>query len=480
MQKSLFFMKTLRCTAGELYDTHKGTLALDFGGAGSGKDWVFAPFDLKIVHIDKAANTVFFQSLEEVEAPGYVGYISGRFAHCDDDDLPAVCKVGEVIYQGEPFYMEGGKAGGVNGKYATHVHAVFASGRLLSPYWYNVGNGNYALRTDGDQLHIYDAVFVPEDVPIVATNDYKDAYPWQRISKEEEKEEEKKMNIALFWEDDDYKLTAFEGDGLASISSALKKAQDFGDVRAISGGPFFDGSTILGRLQGVNCNRTHDQNLFDVAIDVNGMAHRGKLASWEFQDNVQFGFTPRMMLIAGGVYSNESGGAIKPFADTYADHFLFVVQDWSNRLGLGITRQRVTVAALRDFFLKEQMQYLWLCDGGGSTQLIGDGETIAPEGTSRKLPAFFVLIKEKEAPEPEPEPAGETMVFRCIKGSTSKGYPLRSSAPSGPIVGYLKPGDFVKVVDILNKGKNQYTSSAEPWCLTDGGLWFSFDKNYFE
>ena len=31
-------MKTLRCTAGELYDTHKGTLALDFGGDGSWKD----------------------------------------------------------------------------------------------------------------------------------------------------------------------------------------------------------------------------------------------------------------------------------------------------------------------------------------------------------------------------------------------------------------------------------------------------------
>lgn len=475
MQKSLFFMKTLRCTAGELYDTHKGTFALDFGGAGGGKDWIFAPFDLKIVHIDKAANTVFFQSLEEVEAPGYVGYISGRFAHCDDDDLPAVCKVGEVIYQGEPFYMEGGKAGGVNGKYATHVHAVLASGRLIYPYWYDVGNGNFAMKSDGQPLHIYDAVFVPDDVEIVKTSDYKDDYPWRR--------EGKKMDIEIFWEDENYKLTAIESGDPISIEKA--DFSSFGDVAALAGGPFFinqsgtEYGTILGRLQGLNCNRTTDQAFFDVAIDENDVAHRGRLASWEYQ-NARFGFSPRMMLIAGGVYSNESGGAIKPFADTYADHFLFVVQDWSNRLGLGITRQRVTVAALRDFFLKEQMQYLWLCDGGGSTQLIGDGETIAPEGTSRKLPAFFVLIKEKEAPEPEPEPTGETMVFRCIKGSTSKGYPLRSSAPSGPIVGYLRPGDEVKVVDIQNKGKNQYTAAAEPWCLTDGGLWFSFDKGYFE
>ena len=86
-------------------------------------------------------------------------------------------------------------------------------------------------------------------------------------------------------------------------------------------------------------------------------------------------------------------------------------------------------------------------------------------------------------PEPTPEPkpeVTETMVFECTKASTSKGYPLRSSAPSGAVVDYLQPGEKVKVVDIQNKGKNQYTSAAEPWCLTDWGLWFAFDKDYFK
>ena len=71
MQKALFFMDILRCTAGEDYTTHKGTYALDFGGSDGGKDLVFAPFDLKIKQISRVANTVFFESLEKVETPTF-------------------------------------------------------------------------------------------------------------------------------------------------------------------------------------------------------------------------------------------------------------------------------------------------------------------------------------------------------------------------------------------------------------------------
>ena len=107
--------------------------------------------------------------------------------------------------------------------------------------------------------------------------------------------------------------------------------------------------------------------------------------------------------------------------------------------------------------------------------------------TGRALPNVLTFYKtEQPDPDPQPDPdvpvipAGQTMIFKCTKASTSKGYPLRKSAPSGTIVSYLQPGENVKVVDIQNKGKNQYTSAAEPWCLTDYGLWFAYDKDYFE
>ena len=91
MQKALFFMQTLRCTAGEEYSTHKGTYALDFGGSDGGKDLIYAPFDLKIKKIDKAANTVFFESLEKVDTPTFTDYVCGRFAHCNDADMLSNC-----------------------------------------------------------------------------------------------------------------------------------------------------------------------------------------------------------------------------------------------------------------------------------------------------------------------------------------------------------------------------------------------------
>ena len=190
MQKALFFMAVLRCTAGEDYATHKGTYALDFGGKDGGKDLVFAPFDLKVKKIDKAANTVFFESLEKVETPTFTDYVCGRFAHCNDADMLPNCYTGAVIKQGEAFYREGGRGSWIAGKFASHVHAVFARGHLTGAYWYDVGNGNYSMLSTGGKQHIYDVLFVPDDVQIVKTNDYKDSYPWRRTSRKEDEKVE--------------------------------------------------------------------------------------------------------------------------------------------------------------------------------------------------------------------------------------------------------------------------------------------------
>ena len=45
------------------------------------------------------------------------------------------------------------------------------------------------LSTGGKQ-HIYDVLFVPDDVQIVKTNDYKDSYPWRRTSRKEDEKVE--------------------------------------------------------------------------------------------------------------------------------------------------------------------------------------------------------------------------------------------------------------------------------------------------
>ena len=136
--------------------------------------------------------------------------------------------------------------------------------------------------------------------------------------------------------------------------------------------------------------------------------------------------------------------------------------EWILACNTGATLNHLTRAYMMDSIGAVKSADL---DGGGSTHMRIDE-------------AKFNQYKPEPEPEPTPEP--ETMVFECTKASTSKGYPLRSSAPSGAVVDYLQPGEKVKVVDIQNKGKNKYTSAAEPWCLTDGGLWFAYDKDYFE
>ena len=228
-----------------------------------------------------------------------------------------------------------------------------------------------------------------------------------------------------------------------------------------------------------------EQKYIDVVKLKDGTWKFGNFGPYQYRsDEVELRYSTGMVLVAGGAYSNEysipDGAGIRTKKTILS--CLFV--DWSNVAYMVVSKESVTPDEMRDFAMSLNMQYAFRDDSGGSAEIVEKGIVIAgARDSERALPNCLVFTPKKE-PEPEPEdpaiPAGQTMVFKCIKASTSKGYPLRSSAPSGAIVSYLQPGDMVKVVDIQNKGKNQYTSAAEPWCLTDGGLWFAFDKGYFK
>lgn len=474
MQKALFFMKVLRCTAGEDYTTHKGTYALDFGGHDGGKDLIYAPFDLKIKKINKAANTVFFESLEKVETPTFTDYVCGRFAHCNDADMLPNCYVGAVIKQGEAFYREGGKGNGVNGKFGTHVHAVFARGHLTGAYWYDVGNGNYGMLSTGGKQHMYDVLFVPDDVQIVKTNDYKDKYNWRRVAKKEDPSMIYIDGVAVYltMEDETHQLTALQNEGDPTIPKTIASVKDvfgseFGKVSAITGGPYFINKPalasygqLLGRLVGLNVDRTPQQKEWmDVAIGKDGIAHVGDFESWEWKEEYsRFGFSPAMMLISGGVYSNEFSSGAAQFSDSYEDAFIFVVQDWSNNLGLGITNGKVKVGSLRSYFMDQQMQYLWLCDGGGSAVgFVGDTK-IDPYRQNRKLPAYFAIIEKKE----EIKMVDKTIsVARCTKGTVGDKYCTRDN-----VMGTLQPNSLW-----LEKGKEYPLLAVTEKPAQDGYTW---------
>ena len=72
MQKAYFPMQVLRVTQGRGTGSHRGTLAMDFGGRDGGCDPVFAPCYMTIVRVrtDAASNgEVYAQSTAPVLLP---------------------------------------------------------------------------------------------------------------------------------------------------------------------------------------------------------------------------------------------------------------------------------------------------------------------------------------------------------------------------------------------------------------------------
>ena len=88
---------------------------------------------------------------------------------------------------------------------------------------------------------------------------------------------------------------------------------------------------------------------------------------------------------------------------------------------------------------------------------------------------LYVDFQSTENNESEKE---ETMLLKCIKASTSKGYPYRDKA-GGTILGYYKVGDTIKVTNAYSFKKVANVGSADAWFIDDKGNHFAFDKDYF-
>lgn len=138
-QRAIFPMASMRITQGiNSNPSHKGNnyYAIDLGGADTGVDDVFAPFDAEIVHIDirptkdsDITNTVFIQSQKKVLfADGTLDYMVIRFAH---DNNISDLQVGQSMEQGHTFYQEG-----TAGASSNHVHMVISRGKLDKPNRY--------------------------------------------------------------------------------------------------------------------------------------------------------------------------------------------------------------------------------------------------------------------------------------------------------------------------------------------------------
>lgn len=169
MQKFKFPMEYLRVTQGEngTY-SHKGSLAMDFGGKDGGSDKLFAPCDMVVKRCRAdATGEMYLESTEKVLfADGTVDFARLLCIH----DSTFNKKVGDIVKQGEHFYDEGGMGGGKPNKFATHVHIEAGKGRWKSTTQAKNSLGTYVCE---NQSSLYDLFIVGKDVKILDDGGYK-------------------------------------------------------------------------------------------------------------------------------------------------------------------------------------------------------------------------------------------------------------------------------------------------------------------
>ena len=514
-QKALFFMDKLRITAGEEYKTHKGTYALDFGGDDGGSSPIYAPFDLVIKRIDKAANTVFFESVHPVETPTFTDHVCGRFAHCNDADMYGNCKVGATIPQGTAFYKEGGKGSGVNGKFATHVHCVFARGLLKGNGWYNVGNGNFAMLSTGGKQHIYDVLYVPDDVPIVKTNDYKDKYPWKRIERSETYMDFIDGYQVLGWCGQRvhvYKQSGREKLGLislpyGSVADITQFKAPGKKIKAILNCHYFNNHTdqreygaYYGRCQSFTVDErtlgiedegfdgykgTNDKPYMDFVVLKDGTCECGDFNSWDYpKEAVQVGFSPAAVQLFHGEivnkYSPECGYGKVTTANTQS----LLVRCSDGHFALVAVSGNLNLFQCRDFSRAYGCTDQAALDSGGSTQMLVNGSKKVYTG--RKIPTCLVIYEDLEEPKPEPtpeekpevkpegkpqpespkEPARERFIHVDKVGLyVRKSLSFRNSRADGEILSFIPVGEKAKLLRFL------------PGLKPDGYQWVETEHN---
>lgn len=141
-ENCILSMDTIKITQGLHYD------AIDLGGKDTGRDWLYSPVSCRVTYVyTSGTNTVFFESLDKVNLPGYdePQYIIFMAIHMDDLSR---FKVGDVYRQGEKLYREGN-----HGRYSegNHIHLAVGLGRSKTPEtgsadWYKNSAGEWVIR----------------------------------------------------------------------------------------------------------------------------------------------------------------------------------------------------------------------------------------------------------------------------------------------------------------------------------------------
>ena len=159
--------------------SHAGRLAVDNAGKDAGIDDVFAPFDCRIVWMDKrpGKTDVVIQSIVPVYCADGItrNDLCVFFAH--DNDVRNL-KVGKILKQGEVFYQEG-TAGRATGN---HIHFNVGQGPYTGGYpLIQNSQGNWEIKNELDPTKIF---FVTDENIVKNTKGMK----WEKLEEKKSTE----------------------------------------------------------------------------------------------------------------------------------------------------------------------------------------------------------------------------------------------------------------------------------------------------
>lgn len=135
--------------------------AIDLGGKDTGRDWLYAPVSCRVTYVyTKGTNTVFFESLEKVNLPGYKESQYIHFMAIHMDDISGF-KVGDVYRQGEKLYREGNHGRDSKGN---HIHLAVGLGKSKTPEtgrpdWFKNSSGEWEIT---NSVPANKALFLPK------------------------------------------------------------------------------------------------------------------------------------------------------------------------------------------------------------------------------------------------------------------------------------------------------------------------------
>ena len=136
-----------------------------------------------------------------------------------------------------------------------------------------------------------------------------------------------------------------------------------------------------------------DQGYIDVVKLKDGTWKYGNFGPYVYRkEDVDLRYSTGMVLVSGGVYSNEYSQGCGEAIRSYSGKISCLFIDWCNIAYMVVSEDNVSTDEMRQLALDLNMQYAFRDDSGGSCCITKEGKAIN-NYSGRKLPNCLVFVE---------------------------------------------------------------------------------------